>query len=59
MSTIIAPTYVKLEMGYLKIHFYKNCKNDIDVNNGKYIEKNSNRFFDCYIASDAYNINAL
>ena len=46
-------------MGYLKIQFYKNCKNDIDVNNGKYIEKNSNRFFDCYIASDAYNINAL
>ena len=60
MGTIVAPTYATLVMGYLKIQFYEKCKNELGVNNGKYIEENWQRFLDnCYIALDTTNINPL
>ena len=60
MGTIVPPTYATLVMGYLKLQFYENCKNEFGVNNGKYIEENWHRFLDnCYIALDTTNINPL
>ena len=47
-------------MGYLEVQFYENCKNELYINNGKYIEENWHRFFgDCYLALDATNLNLL
>ena len=47
-------------MKYLELQFYEKCKNELGVNNGKYIEENWSRFLhDCYIALDATNINPL
>ena len=60
MGTIVASTYATLVLEYLEIQFYKKCKNEFGVNNGKYIEENWHRFLDnCYIALDATNINPL
>ena len=60
MSTIVAPTYARLVMGYLEIQFYGQYKYEFGVNKGKYIEENWHRFLDvCCIASDTTNINPL
>ena len=60
MGTIVAPTYATLVMGYLEIQFYKKCKNEYGVNNGKYIEENWHRGLDdCYTVLDGTNINPL
>ena len=60
MGTIVAPTYATLVMEYLEIKFYKKCKNEFGVDNGKYIEENCHRFLDdCYIVLDTTNINSL
>ena len=60
MGTIVARTYATLVMRYLEIQFYEKCKNEIGVDNGKYIEENWHRFLDdCYIVLDATNINSL
>ena len=60
MGTTVAPTYTTLVMGYLEIQFYKKCKNEFGVNNGKYIEENLHWFLNnCYIGLDTTNINPL
>ena len=60
MGIIVAPTYATSVMGYLKLQFCENCKNEFGVNKGKYIEENWYRFLDnCYIALDTTNINPL
>ena len=52
--------YATLIMRYLELQFYEKYKNELGVNNGKYIEENWHRFLDgFYIALDANNINPL
>ena len=47
-------------MGYLEIQLYEKCKNEVSINNKKYIEENWHRVLDdCYIALDTTNINPL
>ena len=60
MGAIVSPTYATLVMGYLELQFFKKCKNEFDVNNGKYIEEDWHRFLDkCYLALNPTNINPL